>query len=212
MVPSSNIDQKIILPALYAPLIAMLLGLIFRGVAFEFRWVAVTSKRHWNFAFAAGSTLAGLCQADVADLLARRTDGRVKMFVVHRALAARAARRDVFERGDYTPIQTDGEHRECLFAFRRGGGAVDGAITCVPRMIATLTPDGTAPPLGAAVWSNTRMWVAGPRPLRDVFTGAILEPAAAAGGHVLAAATIFERFPVALLVPAERPPRRAPVA
>ena len=28
----------IILPALYAPLIAMLLGLVFRGVAFEFRW------------------------------------------------------------------------------------------------------------------------------------------------------------------------------
>jgi cytochrome d ubiquinol oxidase subunit II len=28
----------IILPALYAPLTAMLLGLIFRGVAFEFRW------------------------------------------------------------------------------------------------------------------------------------------------------------------------------
>src|SRR5207342_1205361 len=28
----------IVLPALYAPLIAMLLGLIFRGVAFEFRW------------------------------------------------------------------------------------------------------------------------------------------------------------------------------
>ena len=28
----------IILPALYAPIIAMLLALIFRGVAFEFRW------------------------------------------------------------------------------------------------------------------------------------------------------------------------------
>ncbi|MGH8165890.1 MAG: cytochrome d ubiquinol oxidase subunit II, partial [Woeseiaceae bacterium] len=29
---------SIILPALYAPLIAMLLGLVFRGVAFEYRW------------------------------------------------------------------------------------------------------------------------------------------------------------------------------
>ena len=28
----------IILPALYPPIIAMLLGLVFRGVAFEFRW------------------------------------------------------------------------------------------------------------------------------------------------------------------------------
>ena len=52
----------VIMPAFYLPVIVMLLALVFRGVAFEFRWVAVTSKRHWNFAFAAGSTLAGLCQ------------------------------------------------------------------------------------------------------------------------------------------------------
>jgi cytochrome d ubiquinol oxidase subunit II len=51
-----------IMSALYLPVIVMLLALVFRGVAFEFRNVAVTSKRHWNFAFAAGSTLAALCQ------------------------------------------------------------------------------------------------------------------------------------------------------
>jgi cytochrome d ubiquinol oxidase subunit II len=52
----------VIMPALYLPVIVMLLALVFRGVAFEFRWVAATSKRYWNFAFAAGSTLAALCQ------------------------------------------------------------------------------------------------------------------------------------------------------
>jgi cytochrome bd ubiquinol oxidase subunit II len=52
----------VIMPALYLPVIIMLLGLIFRGVAFEFRWVALTSKKYWNFAFAAGSTLAAFCQ------------------------------------------------------------------------------------------------------------------------------------------------------
>jgi cytochrome bd ubiquinol oxidase subunit II len=52
----------VIMPALYLPVIVMLLALVFRGVAFEFRWVADTSKRYWNFAFAAGSTLAALCQ------------------------------------------------------------------------------------------------------------------------------------------------------
>ena len=50
------------MPALYLPVIVMLLALVFRGVAFEFRNVAETSKRYWNFAFAAGSTLAALCQ------------------------------------------------------------------------------------------------------------------------------------------------------
>ena len=52
----------VIMPALYLPVIIMLLGLIFRGVAFEFRWVALTSKKYWNFAFAGGSTLAAFCQ------------------------------------------------------------------------------------------------------------------------------------------------------
>jgi cytochrome d ubiquinol oxidase subunit II len=50
------------LPALYLPVIFMLLALVFRGVAFEFRWIGVSSKRHWTFAFAAASTLAAFCQ------------------------------------------------------------------------------------------------------------------------------------------------------
>jgi len=51
---------SIILPALYLPVIIMLLALVFRGVAFEFRWLGVTSKGHWTFA--AGSALAAFCQ------------------------------------------------------------------------------------------------------------------------------------------------------
>ena len=44
----------IILPALYAPIIAMLLALIFRGVAFEFRWRDPGHRRYWDFAFTDG--------------------------------------------------------------------------------------------------------------------------------------------------------------
>jgi cytochrome d ubiquinol oxidase subunit II len=42
--------------------ILMLLALVFRGVAFEFRTVANTSKKYWNAAFAGGSTVAALAQ------------------------------------------------------------------------------------------------------------------------------------------------------
>jgi len=55
----------IIMSAFYLPVIAMLLALVFRGVAFEFRAVAATSKPYWNFAFAAGSILAALCQGAI---------------------------------------------------------------------------------------------------------------------------------------------------
>jgi cytochrome bd ubiquinol oxidase subunit II len=52
----------VIMSALYLPVIVMLLALVFRGVAFEFRHVAQSGKPYWNFAFAAGATLAGFCQ------------------------------------------------------------------------------------------------------------------------------------------------------
>lgn len=52
----------IILPALYAPLIAMLLGLIFRGVAFEFRWRDPDHRPFWDFGFFAGSVVATFAQ------------------------------------------------------------------------------------------------------------------------------------------------------
>jgi cytochrome d ubiquinol oxidase subunit II len=52
----------ILMPALYAPVIAMLLGLIFRGVAFEFRWKTRGHRPVWDWGFAAGSTVAGFTQ------------------------------------------------------------------------------------------------------------------------------------------------------
>jgi cytochrome d ubiquinol oxidase subunit II len=62
MMVAFPLAYSIILPALYLPVIVMLLALVFRGVAFEFRWIGVTSKPHWTFAFAAGSAIAAFCQ------------------------------------------------------------------------------------------------------------------------------------------------------
>lgn len=53
---------SIVMPALYLPVIFMLLSLVFRGVAFEFRHVAEKSRFLWNIAFAGGSTLAAFFQ------------------------------------------------------------------------------------------------------------------------------------------------------
>lgn len=55
----------VIMPALYLPVIAMLLALIFRGVAFEFRWVAKPRHRKWDIAFAGGSLVAAFSQGVV---------------------------------------------------------------------------------------------------------------------------------------------------
>lgn len=54
----------LLLAALYLPLIVMLIALVFRGVAFEFRFKA-TRRWIWDLSFTAGSTLAAFCQGVV---------------------------------------------------------------------------------------------------------------------------------------------------
>lgn len=57
---------SVVLDALTIPLTLMLFGLIFRGVAFEFRFKASAAKRHvWDKSFIAGSVLATFCQGVV---------------------------------------------------------------------------------------------------------------------------------------------------
>ena len=63
------------------------------------------------------------------------------MFVANRALAARATLRDVYEHGDYVPLQIAGARRDCVFAFARVARRIAAsptavAITCVPRLVA----------------------------------------------------------------------------
>jgi len=53
---------SIVLPALYLPFVLMLLGLVFRGIAFEFRFKAHRARKVWDRAFQWGSILATFCQ------------------------------------------------------------------------------------------------------------------------------------------------------
>ena len=59
----------IVFPALYAPLIAMLLGLVFRGVAFEFRWRDPKHRAAWDASFCIGSVIATFSQGVILGAL-----------------------------------------------------------------------------------------------------------------------------------------------
>jgi cytochrome d ubiquinol oxidase subunit II len=59
----------VILPATYPLIIAMLLGLVFRGVAFEFRWRDAAHRPFWDFAFFGGSLVAAMAQGMVLGAL-----------------------------------------------------------------------------------------------------------------------------------------------
>jgi cytochrome d ubiquinol oxidase subunit II len=56
---------SVMLPALYIPIILMLMGLILRGVAFEFRFKSDRYRWAWDLAFAGGSILAALMQGAI---------------------------------------------------------------------------------------------------------------------------------------------------
>ena len=68
----------VIMPAFYLPVIVMLLALVFRGVAFEFRTVSRTSKTYWNVAFTIGSTVAAFAQGVILGGLDSGHRGRVR--------------------------------------------------------------------------------------------------------------------------------------
>ena len=52
----------VVMPALYAPFIAMILALVFRGVAFEYRWREKAHEKTWDKSFFFGSLLATFTQ------------------------------------------------------------------------------------------------------------------------------------------------------
>ena len=134
-----------------------------------------------------------------AELLAHRRDGRIKMFVAARALAARQRLRPAFN-GEYVPLQTRGERADSVFAFARRHGS-EYAVTCVPRLLASVVPDAATPPLGP-VWLGTRVELPADAPpqFRDVFTGATIDAGGGSTAPSLLAATLFAQLPVALLV------------
>ncbi len=69
----------IIIPAVYFPILIMLLALVFRGVAFEFRFKHVRLRRLWDWAFCGGSLCATFAQGVVLGSFIQgfKVDGRV---------------------------------------------------------------------------------------------------------------------------------------
>ncbi len=72
------VAYAVLMPALYMPVIFMLLGLVFRGVAFEFRFKAEKSRPIWDYAFHFGSIVAAFMQGSILGTLVQgvRVAGR----------------------------------------------------------------------------------------------------------------------------------------
>jgi (1->4)-alpha-D-glucan 1-alpha-D-glucosylmutase len=103
------------------------------------------------------------------DLLRSISDGRIKMFITTSALNYRQNNRDLFERGEYLPLQTAGERERHVVGFARRIGDKT-VIVVATRFFIRLT---SGLPIGPEVWGDTTILMndelAGC--YRDVFTG-----------------------------------------
>ena len=64
----------VLMPALYAPMIALILALIFRGVAFEYRWRDPAHRSFWDRGFHLGSLAATCSQGIVLGTIVQGID------------------------------------------------------------------------------------------------------------------------------------------
>lgn len=136
-----------------------------------------------------------------ADLLAGRTDGRIKLYLILQLLNFRREHPGLLTTGQYIPLEPAGSRRDHACAFLRKG-ADTTILVAVPRLVAGLVGDSFRPPVGGEIWDDTSL------PLPDdlsgatfanILTGETLAPANGGASPALALAEVFRTFPVAVL-------------
>jgi (1->4)-alpha-D-glucan 1-alpha-D-glucosylmutase len=134
------------------------------------------------------------------ELLESREDGRIKLHLIFRSLNYRRANRDLFESGEYLPLEASGAKARNLCAFaRRAGGKV--VVAVVPRFPSGLAPELGQAPLGERAWLDTflRLPEGGAGRYRNVLTEEFLDSEEREGVAGISLALVFSSAPVALL-------------
>lgn len=88
-------------------------------------------------------------------MLRQPESGLIKMHLLRASLWARRENSDLFRRGEYIPLQAEGERKQNVLAFYRRLGE-RCSLTVVPRLPCSLV-DEFQWPLGESVWGDTRI-------------------------------------------------------
>ena len=128
-------------------------------------------------------------------------DARVKMYTIMVGLEYRRLHPELFQQGEYLPLECGGSKKQHVCAFARLYQH-KALVVVVPRLVATLHPDGKHPPMGPSVWEDT--WIAAPPwptlgEFRHLLTGEIMSAESLNGRRVLPLARVLNHAPVALL-------------
>ncbi len=135
------------------------------------------------------------------DIMASWEDGRIKFYVTRTLLNYRKSHRELFQQGDYVPLETHGEKRHNLCAFRRTWNTQE-VIVVVPRLIHEVIPNSMVPALGHTVWGNTdvALWNSDPTTrYRHVLTNKTIAARIGENGVALAVSDLFQQLPLAVM-------------
>ncbi|MCG2711989.1 MAG: malto-oligosyltrehalose synthase [Candidatus Omnitrophica bacterium] len=130
----------------------------------------------------------------VKELMESKEDGRIKLFLIYRALRSRTAHKELFQAGSYQGLDSGGKYKENIIAFARQYND-QWAITVVPRFLSLFIKEGDSP-LGEA-WDDT--YISLPENTGFNFTNSITGENIS-GNRTLLLNSIMKSFPGALLI------------
>lgn len=134
------------------------------------------------------------------DLIGNRENGAIKLYLTYKALNFRREHRELFEEGEYVPLDSEGAFKDNICSFARKTGQ-QTFIVAAPRFFTRLASPETLP-LGEAIWQDTHIVLpfnAAAVKYRNIFTGVTVTAADREGIQTLSVAEIIRDFPVALL-------------
>jgi (1->4)-alpha-D-glucan 1-alpha-D-glucosylmutase len=136
----------------------------------------------------------------IKELLATKEDGRIKLFLMHKTLKARARLPALFQEGRYIPLRTSGTLKDHIIAFARRQDR-DWAVVIVPRFLTGVVKEGQYP-LGLEAWHDTAVMLPEnhPETWRDAITDRIIN-----GERQQVIGEALRFFPVSLLMGAKNP-------
>jgi len=139
-------------------------------------------------------------RVSVAKLLETPEDGRIKLYLIWKTLCLRKDHPDLFQHGEYVPLEIQGSKANHAVAFLRRFR--DTSILVVaPRLVASLLNDLEVPPTGAEVWNETNILLPPggiSKGYLNVYTGSALDEQETNTTSTIRLSNALAEFPVAL--------------
>ena len=129
-----------------------------------------------------------------------KQDGKIKLYLIYKALNYRKNNRKLFDSGEYLPLEVMGKKADnvCAFVRRIGNNRI---LIIAPRFFTSLMKP-TELPLGETVWDDTFIVIPIAEPgakYNNILTGEMLTAREYRDATALHLSEIFSNFPVAML-------------